>query len=134
MDLWSGLIICWHRLIDYLDAAFIGVIGAGVAYVFSPKDKSVEAKEARQFFMAFLLSGGAIAHFMAAALMLFFKMPAEYASAVAFVVGAIGGSLLAAIIKSINQADFDLWPFIKSLIRAKLGVKEITNKEVTNDQ
>ncbi|HSH72329.1 MAG TPA: hypothetical protein VK974_04650 [Methylophilaceae bacterium] len=125
----------WHRFQAFMDTAAIGGIGGVIAFLLRPKDKTITEpipfREVVWAFFSFVISGGVISGFTSAQLMRSFGIDASSAGTISFLAGAIGGSLLTAILRSIDSMD--IWPFIKSLIRAKLGIKEPPASDVSGE-
>ncbi len=98
----------WHGL----EWAFAGGVGAFVSVQFHP-----EVAGRKQYFL-FIVTGALIAHFMTGMVVRYFSIGPDSAGAVGFLMGAFGGSMVSAIVRSIATAD--LW----RIVRSKLGVKK----------
>jgi paired small multidrug resistance pump len=108
----------WHFIGD----AIIGAIGALLALQFNK-----EALKSWRTVFVFIGTGAVISFFCAPVIMKLFGIEPGTAAAVAFLVGALGGSILAAVIKAIENAD--LWEFFKSMVRSRLGISDNPGNE-----
>lgn len=100
----------WSTISD----AVVGLIGAIVALQFSR-----EALASWVTVIRFVMTGSVIAFFMARAAVHFFHIDPGMAGSVAFIIGAVGGALLEAIIKAIR--DSDLWNLFRTVVQARFG-------------
>lgn len=118
----------WTRIQAFMDTAAIGGIGGYIAFLLRPKNGGagppVKFREVLRALFVFIVSGGVISGFTSGQLMRAFAFHSSSAGTISFLAGAVGGSLLTAILRSIDRMDIDIWPFIKSVIRAKLGIKD----------
>jgi hypothetical protein len=98
----------FHRLLDKLDWAIAGLIGAVVASWWHREDLTD-----RKAWFIFLCTGAACAHYLTGMVSAYFGIiePRSVAG-VGFLLGTFGGSLIAAITRAIKAAD--LWAFIRS--------------------
>jgi paired small multidrug resistance pump len=98
----------FHRLLDKFDLMIAGFFGALVATRFHKEDLTD-----RKTWLIFLVTGMACANYLTGMVSTYFGIvePRSVAG-VGFLLGAFGGSLMAAITRAINAAD--LWSFIKS--------------------
>ncbi|HCL52477.1 MFS transporter [Pseudomonas fulva] len=101
----------FHRLLDKLDWAIAGLLGALVATRWHKDDLTD-----RKAWILFLLTGMACAHYLTGMVSAYFGIvePRSVAG-VGFLLGTFGGSLIAAVTRAIKAAD--LW----SVIRSKFG-------------
>ncbi len=91
--------------------ALAGAFGAFVSVQFHP-----EVAGRRQFIL-FVVTGSLIAHFLTGGVIHYFSIGPDDAGAVGFLIGAFGGSMVSAVVRSIATAD--IW----QIVRSKLGVK-----------
>jgi paired small multidrug resistance pump len=100
-----------HRLLDKLDWAFAGLVGAIVASWWHKDDLT-----SKQAWAIFLITGVSCALYLTGIVSGYFGItePSNVAG-VGFLLGTFGGSLMAAINRAIKAAD--LW----ALIRSKFG-------------
>lgn len=96
---------------EYLFGSFVGLIGAFVALPYHKAETPTLTDK-----IWFLFTGTACAVFFTDIVSDVFSLKASYAGGVGFLLGACGGSLLAAIIRGIKGAD--LW----AVIKARLGL------------
>ncbi|WP_130908303.1 MFS transporter [Pseudomonas sp. Sample_16] len=98
----------FHRLLDKLDWAIAGLVGAVVASWWHREDLTD-----RKAWLIFLCTGAACAHYLTGMVSAYFSIiePRSVAG-VGFLLGTFGGSLIAAITRAIKAAD--LWAFIRS--------------------
>lgn len=99
-----------QRMLSNLEWAIAGLIGAFIA---APWHK--QQLPTRRDYIVFLMTGLASAHFLTGLAAAYFGIvePRSVAG-VGFMIGAFGGSLMAAIIRAIHTAD--LWALIKSKV------------------
>lgn len=112
----------WTRVWDFFSDAVIGAIGALLALQFNKHSLA-----AWRTAITFIGTGAVIAFFIAPLIMKYLNIEQGTAAAVAFLIGAFGGSVFAAVLKAI--ADADLWEFFKSIVRSRLGVSETPGNE-----
>ncbi len=102
---------------DYLSDFFLnfklaiaGLFGAVISARFH-KDELVT----RVDFFTFVISGVLIAHYLTALVVQYWEMKPETAGGIGFLLGAFGGSLIQAALRTIRSGE--LW----ALIRKRLG-------------
>jgi len=95
----------FEKFLDNIGWAIAGMMGALVAVPFHD-DKSIKGR------LWFICSGMLCSYFLTGWASWFYSIPPEYTGAIGFILGAIGGSLVAAVIRKIQNAD------IASLIEA----------------
>lgn len=101
----------FHRLLDKLDWAIAGLLGA-VAAAWWHRDDLVN----RKAWAVFIFSGAVCAHYLTGLVSAYFGIDEPRSVAgVGFLLGTFGGSLIAAITRAIKAAD--LW----ALIRQRFG-------------
>jgi paired small multidrug resistance pump len=88
-----------------------GLIGAVVAIPFQQDLKS------RSSLIIFIVTGAACAHYLTGMVAYYFDIEPSSAGGVGFLLGAFGGSFIAAIIKMMQSAD--IWSIIKSRLGGK---------------
>lgn len=88
----------FEKLLDNIGWAIAGLMGALVAVPFHD-DKSVKGR------LWFVCSGIACSYFLTGWASWYYGIPVEFTGAIGFILGAAGGSLVAAIIKRIQNAD-----------------------------
>ncbi|QOE32793.1 holin class III [Achromobacter phage Mano] len=96
-----------QELLQSLKWAFAGLIGAMIVSRFH-KDELTSKTD----YFVFVASGAAIAHFLTGAVAAWFGFDASSAGAIGFLLGAFGGSLMQAVVRSIKAAD--LWGLVKA--------------------
>lgn len=95
-----------QELADALKWAFAGLIGAMIVSRFH-KDELTSKTD----YFVFVASGATIAHFLTGAVADWLGM-ANSTGAIGFLLGAFGGSLMQAVVRSIKSAD--LWALVKN--------------------
>jgi hypothetical protein len=93
--------------LDHADMIIAGLFGAFVALPFHK-----DARASRLDAFVFLMSGGVCAHFLTPLVAAQFSIGSGSLGSVSFMLGAFGGSMIAAIIRAIQTAD--LWALVKS--------------------
>lgn len=93
----------------HLELMFAGLVGAIIALPFQRDLKTRSSK------VVFILSGAACAHYLTPLAVYQLEIDAASAGSVGFLLGAFGGSLIAAVMRAINHSD--LW----SLVRGRFG-------------
>lgn len=86
--------------------AITGLIGALISVPFQR-----DLKTARGIAI-FVLTGSACAHYLTELVSRYFEVEPGSAGGIGFLLGAFGGSLIAAVIRTLETAD--LWEFIKN--------------------
>lgn len=97
---------------DLIFGSFVGLIGAIVALPYHKAETPALIDK-----VWFLFTGTACAVFFTEPVMDYMNLKASYVGGVGFLLGACGGSLLAAVIRAVKGADF--WAFVK----ARLGIR-----------
>lgn len=98
-----------HNWLVKLDLFIAGLIGAVIALPFQPELRTRGAK------LVFIFSGAFCAHYLTALVAHYLHIDPGAAGSVGFLLGAFGGSLIAAVMRALNQSD--LW----ALVRGRLG-------------
>lgn len=96
-----------NDFITSLKWAFAGLVGAMIVSRFH-KDEL----KSKTDYVVFVVSGAAIAHFLGGAVVEWLELGMNSATAVGFLLGAFGGSLMQAVVRGIKSAD--LWAIVKS--------------------
>jgi hypothetical protein len=86
--------------------AIAALFGALVAMPFHDELKT------RKGFVVFVLTGVACGYFLTGMTIRYFHINPESAGGVGFLLGAFGGSMISAVIRSIKEAD--LWALVKA--------------------
>lgn len=92
--------------IEQFELLLAGLAGAIVAIPFQKDLKSMASV------IIFLVTGAACAHYLTGLAATFFDIEPSSAGGVGFLLGAFGGSLIAAVVRMLQTAD--LWSVIKS--------------------
>lgn len=103
-----------NKIASNMDSFLAGLIGAAISVQFNKQALLLW----RRIFW-FCVTGGTIAHFTTGALVKFFSVQPDNAGTVAFIIGAVGYSLLAAITRAITESD--LWGLFKSIVQTRFG-------------
>lgn len=96
----------FQKFLDNIGWGIAGIMGALVSLPFHDDIKSVKAR------IWFVCTGALCAYFLTDLVSLYFKIDRGLAGSVGFLMGAFGGSLLAAVIRAIKAAD--IWQFLKN--------------------
>lgn len=94
------------RIWNTFEWGIAGLIGAIISLPFQTDRKT------KRGIAIFLFTGGVCGHFLTGMVGRYFNVDPGSAGGIGFLLGAFGGSLIAAIIKAIEAAD--LWSLIKS--------------------
>lgn len=100
----------FEKLLHQLQWAIPGLVGAAVAAFAVPSQR--QDLNGKRDILLFLLSGGAIAHYMTVPVCFYFHMDQNSVGGIGFLLGAFGGAIFTAIMKAIKAAD--LWALIRS--------------------
>lgn len=92
--------------IEQFELLLAGLIGAIVAFPFQKDLKSFSS------LIIFFVTGAACAHYLTGLAAKFFEIEPSSAGGVGFLLGAFGGSLIAAVVRMLQTAD--IWSVIKS--------------------
>lgn len=95
----------FEKWIAHFELLLAGLLGAIVAIPFQKDLKT------RSSIFVFIVTGAACAHYLTGLAAGFFDIEPSSAGGVGFLLGAFGGSLIAATIRMIQNADF--WGVIK---------------------
>lgn len=98
-----------EKLYFHLQWAVAGFFGSLAALPFQSDLKGKRA------IAAFMMSGTAIGHFLAKPVCAYLSIESGSAGGIGFLLGAFGGAIIAAVLKTIEAAD--LW----SIIRQRFG-------------
>lgn len=98
-----------EKWLQTFDMVIAGIAGAFVALPFQRNIKGMVPG------LTFIVSGGIIAHFTTTLVYEYLSLQAGTAGGVGFLMGAFGGSLIAAVTRSIQNTDF------VALIKDKIG-------------
>lgn len=98
-----------HRILSNLEWAIAGLFGAIVSVPFHEELSSWKGK------LFFVFTGIACAYFLTPFAMNHYSIDPGLSGGVGFLLGAFGGSLLAAVVRAIKAAD------LVALIKAKFG-------------
>lgn len=101
----------FEKLLDNIGWALAGLMGALVAVPFHD-DKTVKGR------LWFICSGVACSYFLTGWASWFYGIPMEFTGAIGFMLGAIGGSLVLAVIRWLRSADF---ASLIDIIKSKFG-------------
>lgn len=96
-----------HELFESLKWAFAGLVGAMIVSRFHKDELNSKTD-----YLVFVASGAAIAHFLTSAVSDWLGFGPNSTGAIGFLLGAFGGSLMQAVVRSIKEAD--LWSLVKS--------------------
>lgn len=96
----------FERFLDNIGWLFAGMIGALVAVPFHEDVKSIKAR------IWFVCSGAACAYFTTGLVSRYYDIEPALSGSVGFLIGAFGGSLVAAGIRALRAAD--IWSIVKS--------------------
>lgn len=97
------------KWLQTFDMVIAGIAGAFVALPFQRDIKGFMPG------VTFIVSGGIIAHFTATLVHEYLSLQAGTAGGVGFLLGAFGGSLIAAVTRSLQEMD------LLALIKQKIG-------------
>lgn len=97
------------KLWEQFQWAIAGLIGALISVPFQRDTRS------SRDIAIFVFTGSACAHFLTGLVGEYFKVGPSSAGGIGFLLGAFGGSLIAAVLRAIEVAD--LW----SIIRSRFG-------------
>lgn len=100
----------FDKLLHQLQWAIPGLVGAAVATFAVPSQR--QELSGKRDILLFLLSGGAIAHYMTVPVCVYFHLDPGSVGGIGFLLGAFGGAVFTAIMKAIKAAD--LWALLKS--------------------
>lgn len=100
----------FDRLLHHLQWAIPGLVGAAVAAFAVPSQR--QELTGKLDIALFLLSGGAIAHYMTVPVSIYFQLDPSSVGGIGFLLGAFGGAIFTAIMRAIKAAD--LWALLKS--------------------
>lgn len=101
----------WERLLANAEMGLPGLIGAVIAIPFHEELKTWKGR------LFFVCTGGACAYFTTPLAINVYNIEPALAGGVGFLLGAFGGSLLAAGIRAVKAAD--LWALVKSRFGGK---------------
>jgi paired small multidrug resistance pump len=101
----------WERLLANAELGLPGLIGAVIAIPFHEELKTWKGR------LFFVCTGVACAYFTPPLAINGYNIEPALAGGVGFLVGAVGGSLLAAGIRAVKAAD--LWALLKSKFGSK---------------
>lgn len=99
----------WERLLANAELGLPGLIGAVIAIPFHEELKTWKGR------LFFVCTGVACAYFTTPLAISVYNIEPALAGGVGFLLGAFGGSLLAAGVRAINSAD------LIALIKSKIG-------------
>lgn len=88
----------FERFLDNIGWAIAGLMGALIAVPFH-EDKSIKGR------LWFVCSGLACSYFLTGWTSWFYSIPQQYTSAIGFLLGSFGGSMVVAVIRKIQNAD-----------------------------
>lgn len=93
----------------HFELLIAGVVGAIIALPFQRDLKTNSSK------LVFIFSGAACAHYLTGLATHFLEIDPSSAGSIGFLLGAFGGSMIAAVMRGITNAD--LW----ALVRGRFG-------------